>query len=58
MERCVDHLTVIQILALVALAGIAAHVAVLRRPGSSPGKAFLVSRSQPGRPGGDNVTAT
>jgi hypothetical protein len=54
----VDHHPLIQILALVALAGIAAHVAVWRRTGSSPGQAFLVSRSQPGRAGGDNVTAT
>jgi hypothetical protein len=54
----VDHLGLIQILALVAFAGLAAHAAVLRRPGSSTGQGLLVSRSQPGRAGGDNVTAT
>jgi hypothetical protein len=58
-ERCVDHLGLIQILALVALAGLGAHAAVLRRTGSPPGQGLLVSRGQPGaRAGADTITST
>ena len=54
-----DHLGLIQILALVALAGLAAHAAVLRRTTPSPVQGLLIGRSQPGgRAGGDTITST
>jgi hypothetical protein len=56
-ERRVTSLALIQMLALVALAGLAAHAAVRLRSGSPAGHRMLVFRGQQsGRSGGDNVT--
>jgi hypothetical protein len=58
-ERRVDLFALIQIFALVALAGLAAHAAVLRRTGSSPRPGLLVIGNQHGgRASGDTVTST
>jgi hypothetical protein len=56
----VDRFALIQMLVLVALAGLAAHATVRWRSGMPPGHhGFLVARNQPsGRVGADNVTST